>query len=479
MIRTATINALIMIITLLTVQAYCQPVSLEQAMRETCTNSDSVRMMKETLRKSEMMVKEKWASAYPKISTSLSASRLFGSLMGTSMGGSSGSSSSSTVGSTSLGKTAAAGASTDPSGDIASLLGGIFNTSQEMSYYSASLQVSQPIYTFGKVRTGIHVATDYDSSVQYNYRRNVQQLQLLGLDAYYQVVLSNMSLAIAQRSLTRKQELHTFLKRNFELGSGSKAQVLTTQADVRSQVTDIITAQQGLHTATMNLCVLMGRPLSDTITLDTASKLREDLLSISQDRNAAIESALTKRGDIRSIGFLRKVNEGGEKIYKAMYLPSIGASASLGTGGTDIKDIFNLPKRTWMVGVGLQWTLFDGYTNSSKAAQYHSDANKLAIVGETMVKMVTIEIDAALAECAAADSNVAALKEMLAATQESYDLTEDNFKQGSGQFAELQLSEERLRQCEMGMVQAYYRQVRSRAALTIAMGNDCIHKEEQ
>jgi outer membrane protein TolC len=67
---------------------------------------------------------------------------------------------------------------------------------------------------------------------------------------------------------------------------------------------------------------------------------------------------------------------------------------------------------------------------------------------------------------------------MLTAAQESYKLTNDNFKQGSGQFADLQLAEERLRQAEMGITGANYRQVRSRAALLVAMGKNIINLEE-
>ena len=56
-------------------------------------------------------------------------------------------------------------------------------------------------------------------------------------------------------------------------------------------------------------------------------------------------------------------------------------------------------------------------------------------------------------------------EKVLAAAKESYNLTEDNFKQGSGQFADLQLAEERLRQAEQGLINARYRLLRSRAEL--------------
>jgi outer membrane protein TolC len=89
-------------------------------------------------------------------------------------------------------------------------------------------------------------------------------------------------------------------------------------------------------------------------------------------------------------------------------------------------------------------------------------------------KMLEIEVRSAILECTAADSNIIASHEMYKASKESYDLTNNNFKQGSGQFADLQLSDELLQQSELGLTNAQYRLIRSRAALQIAMGNEII-----
>ena len=74
-------------------QACCESLTLEQVIREVCTNSDSVKMMKESVKKAEGMVKEQWANALPVISATGVAAENYGSLFGGSS--SSGSSSSS------------------------------------------------------------------------------------------------------------------------------------------------------------------------------------------------------------------------------------------------------------------------------------------------------------------------------------------------------------------------------------------------
>ena len=139
------------------------------------------------------------------------------------------------------------------------------------------------------------------------------------------------------------------------------------------------------------------------------------------------------------------------------------------------RNFFDWKNRNWTVGVGLQWNIFDGFSNNAKSKQYLSDANKLQTAQKAIEKYIEIEITSALDECATADSNQIASREMLAAAKESYELTNDNFKQGSGQFADLQLTEERLRFAEMGSMNARYRWMRSRAALLVAMGKEIIN----
>ena len=65
-------------------------------------------------------------------------------------------------------------------------------------------------------------------------------------------------------------------------------------------------------------------------------------------------------------------------------------------------------------------------------------------------------------------------KEAYEAALESYNLTNDNFKLGSGVFSDLKFADEALQKAEVGLIQARFNQMRSRAALLIAMGREII-----
>jgi HAE1 family hydrophobic/amphiphilic exporter-1 len=351
-----------------------------------------------------------------------------------------------------------------------------FSKPQTTTIYTAGLSVSQPIYTFGKVGTALKVAQEFNQASKCAFKRNIQTLQLQAFDAFSLSLMTEKAKSVAEQSLARKTERYAFLERNFRLGSGSKAQVLALKADVAGQNTAVVISRRDALTAHMYLMAVRGRAVSDSSDLDTAAAIPALLGTPLPTLEKAIESALSNRSDIKVLELFAKSNEGGAKIYRAMYLPSIAAIGSLGYSKyeSDSKLFKTDWQSSWTVGLGMQWTFFDGFANSAKAAQYRSDARKLDITKAELAKYIEIEIRTALTECAAADSNLAASQVMFGAAKESYDLTNTNFKQGSGQFADLQLAEEQLMQAELGQVNARFRQLRSRAALGVSMGNDII-----
>jgi outer membrane protein len=453
-------------------QAHSQTIGLEQVIQEVCTKSDSVKMMKESVIKANQMVRQNFANALPYVSVTGAYIHNYGS----AFGGSSGSSGSSRP----LAKEASTFTPMDSAfvTNAASMLKSFGDISNPVhsNIYTGGISFNQPIYTFGKVGTAIDVAKSYNKSAKATYNRNMQTLQLGALDMFFRTMMAQKAADIAEQSLARKKELNSFLERNFQNGSGSKAQVLKTRADVADQIAQTIVAKRDATVMRMNLNMMMGRQLTDSTALDTIASLEKTVNIPVPHAGDAVKTGLAERADIRSMKFLAESTKGGARIYKAMYLPTIAATGSAGYTrmNSDLSLVNNNGSPSWSLGVGAQWTLFDGFANSAKAAQYMSDANKLEIVASTMEKMVEIEVRSAILECSAADSNLNSSKEMFKAALETYELTNNNFKQGSGQFADLQLADETLQQAELGMINARYRLVRSRAALLVAMGNDIV-----
>lgn len=454
----------------LSTQSFPQKLGLEQVIREVCANSDSVKMMKETIIRADQVVRENWANALPVISATGYVAQSYGSLFGGSSGG----------GSSSSSRSMAKGKSTEGFDTLAYIENelGQFSTlsnPQTSTIYSAGLSFSQPIYTFGKIGTALKVAQEFSKSAHLTYARNVQTLQLAALDMFFQTVYAEKLCGIQERTVARKKELFEYTNRNFQAGSGTKATVLSTKSDFSKEYSNLLKLIRDARQVRMFLNSFMGRPITDTSILDTSMELPGLMATVIPEPDKAIGFALDGRPELQSMKLYAEATRGGAKIYKAMYLPSIAATGSAGWSKYAGNALFsNNGATNWTLGIGAQWTLFDGFANSAKAAQFTSDANKLDIAYETLSKAIEIEIRSDIRNCAVYDSMYEASKEAYEAALESYNLTNDNFKLGSGVFSDLKLSDESLQQAEVGLIQARFNQMRSRAALLIAMGREII-----
>src|SRR5271157_2231734 len=344
-------------------QVHSQTLGLEQVIREVCSNSDSVKMMKETVIKADQMVRENFANALPYVSATGAYIHDYGSALGGS-GGSSGSS-------RPLAKEASTFTPQDSA--IMAYAGSMLKSFSDISspvhsnIYTGGISFNQPIYTFGKVGTAIDVAKNYNKSAKASYSRNMQTLQLGALDMFFRTIMAQKAADIAAQSLARKKELNSFLERNFQNGSGSKAQVLKTRADVADQIAQTIIAKRDAKVTRMNLNAMMGRNLTDSTALDTITSLERMAAMPVPMPDDAVATALSERTDIKSMKFLAESTKGGAKIYKAMYLPTIAATGSAGYTrmNSDLSLLNNNGSPNWSLGVGAQWTLFDGFANSA------------------------------------------------------------------------------------------------------------------
>jgi len=446
------------------VSLFSEGITLEQVIQEVCTKSDSAKMMKESIVRSDAMVRENWAAVYPKLSFATNTNY-----------------------SSPFKKEESGSALTIPDstpltwGGLQGMIGG-FATPKASTTYNGALSLSQPIFTFGKVGTAIKVAATYNKSVQSAHVRNVQTLQLTALDMFYRTMLALESAHIAEKTLSRKNELYEYINGNFKLGSGVKAQLLMARADAFSQSAITIAAKRDAESAKMYLNSFLGRPLTDAWTIDTSripESLQKNVLSVS---DTTIQNTIEKRCDVQSLRLMAESSRGGAKIYQAMKYPSIYGNGSLGYTQIDSKGLMARKGAfDWSAGVSLNLLIFDGFQNSSKAAQLLSDARKLEIAEGGIKKAAEIEIRSAVSECGAADSSLAASQEMYSAAHEAFDLTNSNYKQGSGSLTDLQRVDEQLQLSEFTLLNTRYRQVRSRAALLVALGKDIvkINEEEQ
>ena len=234
--------------------------------------------------------------------------------------------------------------------------------------WAGSVMLRQPIYMGGAIIAANKIA-DITEQMASNDLDLQTQSTLYSIDRAYWMVVSlkqKQKLAISYRDLVKKldEDVHKMIKQGVATkADGLKVDVKVNEADM--QITQV---EDGLVLSKMLLCQLCGIPMDQDIRL--ADEDKESLASaglianISQQQEAASDSAMSTRPELRMLQNTVDISKQGVKLVRAAYLPHVAL-----TGGYMISNpnVFNgFQKKfsgVWNIGVLVQvpvWNWFDG-----------------------------------------------------------------------------------------------------------------------
>jgi len=364
-----------------------------------------------------------------------------------------------------------------------SQMGGQGYTNVAGNQYAYGLEASGPIYTFGKLSTAIEMAELQNTAVSSQVKRGLQTIQSDVVEAYANTLLAEQRVEVLKRSRERALETFSLTERDFNAGKGLKSDVLLAKANIKSLEPDILAAESAALLARQNLNRLLGRPALDKSVLDTAFTLDGLSDRAVPSRDDAVESARKNRADLLALETTARVYEGTSKIYRANYYPTIAYNAKAGLTGSEPEHMTEWVHRTWSVGVGLNWTIFDGWgssaANRAAAAQWKSDARVFQYQAGELARSVEMGVDGALNDIASADSSLAAAQEGRAAAAEAVAFLRANYPGGALRLADVLSAEEALRNAEFAVLAARVARTRAHAQLQIALGNDLVSVPEE
>ncbi len=348
--------------------------------------------------------------------------------------------------------------------------------------YAYGLQASGPIYTFGKVSTAIDMAEQQNVAVSSQVRRSLQEIQGKVLEAYASALLAEQKVQVLRRSRDRAKESFVLAERDFNAGKGMKSDLLLSKADIKSLEAEIIAAENTALLARQDLNRQLGRPADDRAELDTNLAL-EGLDGNAVSEEEAIKQALESRNDLKALQLSARIYEGTAKVFQANYYPTIAYNAKVGLTGSEPEHMVEWVHRTWNVGVGLNWTLFDGWAsqgaNRAAAAQYKSDARVYQYQAGELSRAVAMGVTSARNNVASADSALSAALEGRAAASEAVAFLQANYPGAALRLSDVQQGEQALRNAEFGVLAARISRTKALAELRLAMGQDLVSPPEE
>ncbi len=293
------------------------------------------------------------------------------------------------------------------------------------SYFELTLQLIQPLYTWGKLKGSVDLAALGLRASKFEFTEQERQLRRELHKAYFSGVFARDSAGLLEQILDILEEIEKDRRRAFELGSVNKLSVLQIETQISGARRQLVQAREAYSSALEAVALYTDLDPQD---LDLSAAFRKDLPRFTEAalKEEAEGNSPSLRKDLldqeQARANLNLVRSG------AIFRPDFSFNFSFEVSGQTIPWSEDSWEDTWdlnlIVGVGTQGSLFDSGRSGHRIRQ---------------------------------------AEEVLAASQDAIDLKRKQIHlQTRRAVEELQLRQAELQEAEAGVIQAEEEQKNSK-----------------
>jgi outer membrane protein len=335
--------------------------------------------------------------------------------------------------------------------------------------WNAALQITQPLYTGGRVGTALGIARDVRSAALHQVDEAEAEIAQQVATAYFQAVLAGHMVGIAREAY----DLADATLRQVELfrqqGTASEFDLLRARVDRDNLEPAIVEAQNARRLAELNLKRLVNLPADQPIATTTAL-----VPVVAPVDRAALEAALRQRPALQALDDQVSARQGAVRIARADRLPSIGMAGTFAYQSFP-RQVMPFEAdwwRDWSVGVQASIPIFNGFRTRGQVEQAQAELRLAEIQREQVRQGLEVELEAALGEFDAARAQIEARTATVGQAERTLELAELRFR--SGLATQLDISNARLllQQARVNEAQALYNYVNALAWLERVAGGE-------
>jgi outer membrane protein len=259
------------------------------------------------------------------------------------------------------------------------------------------------------------------------------------------------------------------------VGALSLADVYRQQSQTANDELSVINAKNTYDKSKADLLALIGMEVYDEYELVDPSIMGEtDTLKMRltaeqyRDYNALTQRALNARPDYLGAAENLSAAESQVTSAKGSYLPSIYLSGGYSRYGNELKLSFRNSNLNW--GMGLQWTLFDGFRTNQGIQQAVATKRNAEITLSQAQKNIGVDVRKALLDLEAARKSLEVSQKGLVSAEEDRKIAEERYNLGAGTLLDLLVANANLVSAQANKVNATYGYVTARYNIEYVLG---------
>ncbi|MGE5283741.1 MAG: TolC family protein [Actinomycetota bacterium] len=304
-----------------------------------------------------------------------------------------------------------------------------FNSPPPRNDFIGTLSLEQPLFA-PKAYIGYGMAkTEADAKGQDLYRRKEDVVYRV-LTSYLDVITSRQFVEVAGQALSDARE-HLRIAESLEaVGMGLASDALRAKVAVASAESAKVTAENRLEIARRGLALAMGEPGARPVDATGPPPEFPDP-GIPGDR----EPGTIERADLRASS-LRVANaDRNVRLRQSGYLPDVGFAAGYQVDAEDSP--FSPDNRSWRVGVGLTWNIFDGLRREAELGKAFAERRRAQAYDRGMRDQAAFEAERADLGVREATLRAEIARAALASAEEGVRLLQSRYENHLGRLVDL------------------------------------------
>ncbi len=337
----------------------------------------------------------------------------------------------------------------------------------------ATYQVSSTLNLFN----GLSDFSSLKSSIEkkrasmYSLARAKQQITLDITQSYFQVILDQDVVGIAQKNLTVSQQRQVLLEEQTQVGVKSLADLFRQQAQTSADETYLINSKIKARNDQLVLIQKLRLDAALDYTLDRPPNLKEFFNSKYDNEAHLVNLALDQRTDLKASESTLSATQWGVVQARSGYYPRIDLGFNLYSSGKTLfqQDVDGVPsvptyqgspwsqlgtQSNYTIGLTLSWGLFDRFVTRLATQKMNVISNNSEIDFEDRKLQVISEVRQAYGQYRAAFSQLESSRKGLAAATKAYEVMTGRYEVGSANFIDLITTQTSLVQAQSTWAQA-------------------------
>lgn len=317
--------------------------------------------------------------------------------------------------------------------------------------YSTGLTLSWPLYTGGKVSTGIKMARLGLEAAQADYEKEREKVIATAVNGYVNLLKAEGLLEISRRQVELVKEHLAMVELKMALGAATKTDLLETRVRLSQAEHGLARTEHARALAEMNLRNLLGLTGKEELILEELPGVEKDfpLLPLAEATGTALEC----RKELAGLRYYLAIAEENLQMAKGFWKPTV---ALVGRYAEDQSKSPGFSDPTFTATLGLEVSLFSGGGKLAEVREKEAALEKVEYNYRQAVEGIKLEVKqkhlAVTEKLHSWELAVLTLEQ----AEESYEFTKARYELGAAQNLEVLTAQNTLYQCRFEELSAGY-----------------------